>query len=511
MRPAPLSRLALLLPALLWWAAAGTALAQEAPLEFFSPVRSSLAPGAQESWHFSAPAGSMLSLVARAPGGELDPHLEVHDSNGALVARNDDLDWPASTDAVIEAPGLPVSGRYSVHVSNVGQGAGEYELTLLHGWSRLIHDEDFNDPDDWQASTVAADVYFGGRAVLVLAAPVAGLDITRALELPSDGYVLHADVAEVAGNRGWQLGIVSHWHDEDTWVRYTVDHLGQWRLVASTAAGERVLRDRGTHPVIQAGEKPASLGLASFGDGFELFYNQQSLGQFRSDAAQTPGRIGLFAGGDGSPGGHVTAWFSGLQVTAPARSSAGRLLPEQLAGAGRQGILRDLRRQGLVPGSGELIMLVPESYVLSNRAGVSTIRLGGEQQFGRFVLGADVAPELSAGDEAAGCGLILEATGPQSYTLAWLDNTGSAGLSRRVGDAFAPGPVRADLPAGPAPHQLLVVADGRGLLFYADGQFVGEQAAAVSGGAVGNAALSFANLTATCRFSDTWLWVWPAE
>ena len=76
---------------------------------------------------------------------------------------------------------------------------------------------------------------------------------------------------------------------------------------------------------------------------------------------------------------------------------------------------------------------------------------------------------------------------------------------------FTPGPVRDGLPVGNTPHQLLVVADGKRLLFFADQHYIGQLPAAVSAGTVGNAALSFDNLSTTCRFSDTWVWHWSEE
>ena len=512
MRPAALKRAALLALLQLWLATATTSVAQEQTLNFFEAVRGSLEPGAQESWRFSAPRGSMISLVARALNDRLDPRLDVHDADGALIASNDDVDWPANRNAVIEALSLPASGDFSVRVSGVGNSSGNYELLLLQGWSDLAWDEDFNDADAWQASTIAADTYLGeGRAVIVLEPPVEAVTITRALELPTESFSLHADITEVAGNRGWRLGLVSHWQSRDEWARYSVDDQGRWQFLVNSTEGLKVLRGWTEHPAIRAGEDLASLGLAYYGGSVELFYNRKSLGRITKGLPASPGRIGLYVGTGNQPDAQLTAWFSGLRLTTPVTTAAGGLTPAQLPGKEYLTILRNLQRQRIVPGAGELSMLVPESYVITNRAGVSTIRLGGEQQFSHFVLGASFVAELSSNKLVAGCGLVLVASDEFSYSLAWLDNTGSAGLSRREGDVFAPGPARAGLPVGNSPHQLLVVADGERLLFFADQYFVGQQPTAVSAGTVGNAALSFGNLTATCRFSDTWLWRWPEE
>ncbi len=514
MHPAALSRLLLVLSLLLWLAPAGTAQAQVPPLNSFVPVRGSLAAGAQDNWSFNAPGGSMISLVAVALYVGLDPRLDVYDKNDSLIATNDDVDWPASTDAVIEALSLPARGDYRVRVSAVGQSAGDYELTLLQGWSDLIWEEDFNEADAWQASTIAADTYLGeGRAVLVLKPPVNSVTITRALDLPAEGFALHADITEVAGNRGWRVGIISHWNSPNEWARFAVDDRGRWQFLVNTATGVKVLRSWTTHPAIREGEEPASLGLVSYGGRVELFYNRRSLGRIREGLPALPGRIGLYAGTDNMPDAQLTAWFSGLRLTAPVQTAAGGLVPAQLHGQERLIILRNLQRQRLVPGSGKLSLLVPESYVITNRAGVSTIGLASKRQFTHLVLGATFVPQPDAPGRKTGCGVVLEADEPETYTytLAWLDSMGGAGLSRREGDVFAPGPVRAGLAARSGPHQLLVVADGKRLLFYADQQFIGQQPAAESAGSVGNAALSFANLTTTCNFSDTWVWSWAEE
>lgn len=489
-----------------------TALAQERTLDFFRPATGMLAAGEHHDWHFIAHSGSLISLVARGTSGDLDPRLDVHGVDGALVATNDDVDWPVSRDAVIEALSPGSTGRFRVRVSSVGQGSGAYELTMLEGWSSLAWQADFGNASAWEAGTTAADTLLGeGRAVLVLEPPARSVSITRELELPAKAFGLQADVTEVAGNRGWRIGIVTHWQGAREWARFLVDDQGRWQFLASTREGVRVLRPLAPHPAIRDDESPESLGIINYGDTLEFFFNRKSLGRLANNIPLEHGRIGLYAGSRDTDGGQVTAWFSNLRLTEPARTQSGALLPELLGGDERMSILRHLQRRRLVPGSGQLAMQVPESYVISNRAGVSTLRLGGERQFSRFALGASFVAEHSSNDMAAGCGLALEKDGEWTYTLAWLDNTGSAGLSRLEGGAFAPGPVRSDLQPGQSPRQLLVVADGERIHFYAARRYVGALPAAAPAGTIGIAALSFGNLTSTCRFSDTWVWVWPPE
>ena len=287
-----------------------------------------------------------------------------------------------------------------------------------------------------------------------------------------------------------------------------MDNQGRWQFLVNTVDGVRVLRERAPHPAIGPGEEPSSIGMVHYGDAIEFFYNRRSLGRITEGIPGTSGDIGLYAGSGSAGGGQVTAWFNNLRLTVPAGVSTGVLLPSHLPGRDHHAILRQLQRRRLVPALGQLALNVTDSYVISNRAGVSTLRLGGTRQFSRFALGTSFEMKPSSWDLAAGCGLVLEKEGEETYTLAWLDQTGSAGLSRRVGDSFAPGPVRSDVNYGQAPHQLLVVADGENIYFYADQQLVGQQPAYQPGGTIGNAALSFVNMSTNCRFEDTWLWSW---
>lgn len=510
---APVSRLLLrVLPVVFCLISGLGSSAQQFSLRHFEPVLGRLDAAEQHNWSFIATSGSLLSLVARTVAGDLDPRLDLYGVDGALIASSDDVDWPVSTDAVIEALTPGQTGRYSVRISSVGQGSGDYELTLLQGWSSLHWSADFANVDAWKASTTAAESYLSdGRAVLILEPPVESLVITRALEMPRPPWGLHADITEVAGNRGWRVGIITGWQGALEWSRFSVDNQGRWQFLVRDADDVRVLRERAPHPAIGEGEKPTSIGLVHYGDAIEFFYNRRSLGRLVEGIPEGSGDVGLYAGSGSAGGGQVTAWFSNLRLTLPAEITAGVVLPDRLPGEERPAILRQLQRRRLVPAVGQLDLNVAESYVISNRAGVSTLRLGGQRQFSRFALGTSFELNPGSWELAAGCGLVLEKEGEETYTLAWLDHTGSAGLSRREGDSFAPGPVRSDLNYDEGPHQLLVVANGEKLYFYADRQLVGQQPVSRPDGTIGNAALSFGNVSSNCRFRDTWLWSWEAS
>ena len=506
-----LARLARLLPLLLLIALPGGLRAQEDVLDYFQPVTGSLAAGSARDWRLDARAGSLLSLSAYAVTGGIDPRLDVFDVNDLLVASNDDVDWPLSRNAVIEAFSPAANGSYRVRVSNVGRAAGTYQLVLQEGWSTLAWEADFGNTSAWETRPDSVDSFLGeGRAVLSLEPPATNAVLVRELQLPGDAWALHVPVNEVAGNRGWRVGIVTHWESVREWARFMVDDQGRWQYLISNADGINLLRGLAPHAAIQPGEKPESLGQVFYGDALEFFFNRKSLGRIVDGLPSGPGRTGLYAATGSPDGGQVSAWFGALRLTVPAQTHAGAIVPDWLPGTERPVILRQLRRHRLVPAVGALAMNVRESFVISNRAGVSTLRLGGEKSFDRFALGSVVEAQTGSGDGIAGCGLVLETKGAETYTLAWLDNSGGAGLSRRVDDAFAAGPLRADLQPGASADHLLVIADGENLYFYANHQYVGAQPVAVPSGTIGIAAVSFDNLMTTCNFRDTWIWGWPA-
>ncbi|MCY3945755.1 MAG: hypothetical protein OXF44_05675 [Anaerolineaceae bacterium] len=513
MRVEGLLRRARLLPLLLLIALPGGLLAQQANvLDHFRPVTGQLAAGDARDWHFDARAGSMLSLSAYAVTGGIDPRLDIFDVNDVLVASNDDVNWPLSRNAVIEAFSPAANGSYRVRISNVGRAAGTYELVLQEGWSTLAWQADFANASAWETRPDSVDSFLGeGRAVLSLEPPATNAVLVRELQLPGDAWALHVPVNEVAGNRGWRVGIVTHWQSVRDWARFMVDDQGRWQYLINTPDGIRVLRGLAPHAAIQPGEKPESLGQVFYGDAIEFFFNRKSLGRIVDGLPSGPGRTGLYAATGSPDGGQVSAWFGGLKLTVPAQTHAGAIVPDWLPGTERALILRQLRRHRLVPAIGALAMNVPESFVISNRAGVSTLRLGGETSFARFALGSVVEAQTGSGDGIAGCGLVLETQGAETYTLAWLDNSGSAGLSRRNVDAFAPGPLRADLLPGDSADHLLVIADGENLYFYANHQYVGAQPVALPSGTIGIAAVSFDNMMTTCNFRDTWIWGWPTD
>lgn len=480
----------------------------DATLILFEPVTGTLASGQTAQWTFTAASGAMLSLHARTLSGDLDPMIAVEDGGGDVIMSNDDYNAPDSHDALLEGVTLPDTGTYTVVVSAFGETSGEYELTLLPGFAAVEYREQFADPALWTGTSDAVEQIFGNnRMALTLSGPQEGNTIVT-YQQPVEGTerYIHVEIPEISGGAGWQVGIVARQQDESTYYLYELDYRGQWRFTVNTADGERVIRDWSTHPAIVPGETQFDLGLMLRDSGFEFFYNGQLIGRLTDDALAGPGQIGLM--GQLPPGaeGQVTVQFENLVTTVPLTQEP--LIPDALATGDSTVTLQELQRRRLIPMTGDFGLIVPESFVMNNRAGVNHIQLGGDQTFTNFALGATVSWEISTPTIPAGCGLTLRMRDENDYLLAYLDQTGAAGLSQRQGDMFEPGVFREGLEASAGLHHLLVVADGDHLLYYADGQLAGTLDHTAVAGAVGNAAVNFEPTTTSCQFNDTWVWTW---
>ncbi len=165
-------------------------------------------------------------------------------------------------------------------------------------------------------------------------------------------------------------------------------------------------------------------------------------------------------------------------------------------------------RRHVAGANGILALTVPEATVSLTRPGLDYLLLGQGTLFGNFAMGATVNIQSSLEAEV-GCGLIFHYQDESHYTLAFLDETGGYGISRRVGDVFEPG-LFGENPdwAGRGTHHLLIIADDNRLYYYVDGISAGSLDIQSQAGQVGAAAINYVAMDTTCTFSNLWLWEW---
>jgi hypothetical protein len=477
-------------------------------LELFSPVTGQIASGSEQRWTFSAPNGAVLSFHVEATSGSLDPAFRLSSGAGVEIIGNDDYDYPKSRDALLEAITMPRTDTYTVTVYGTGETSGEYRLTMTPGFSQVETSENFNGDLKWKATseplTVSAD---NGQLVLDLAGiSQTGIAVDLKAKTTADYY---AQVAvTISGEGGWSAGMTARQTDGDHYYLLQINEAGQWHFILHQPDNEQVLRDWTPHPAIVAGNGTFTLSMMVNDIGFDFFYNGQFFGHVSDATLTAKGQIGLSAATRATLSAQVKAHFDDLSVTVPIESKGHRIVPEQLVGGKPNDIAQELQRRSLIPAGGMMALTVDSSFVESQRPGVERVMLGRGSAFSNFAIGATISwTSSSAG--VTGCGLIFRSADDTHYTLAYLDQTGGYGVSRRDGDSFTKGIFGVEKALKPTAHQLVVVARESQLLYYVDGQYEGTLDNPVTEGSVGGAVVNFEPISTSCQFTDTWLWDFP--
>jgi hypothetical protein len=172
-----------------------------------------------------------------------------------------------------------------------------------------------------------------------------------------------------------------------------------------------------------------------------------------------------------------------------------------------QAMVRELEHRHLIPAGGEMDLTVEESFVESSRPGVYPFMLGRGATYTNFVLATTVSWQTLS-DGMAGCGVIFRSTDDTNYTLAYIDQTGGYGVSRRVNDSFEVGIFGENARLLEGPRQLLIIANDDTVHYYVDAYHVGTLDNVAMEGAVGNAVVNFDPVATSCQFDNTWVWRW---
>lgn len=481
--------------------------AQSSILEPFVPVSGSIESGESQTWTFNAAEGEVLSFVLRPTSGSLDPILTISNSSSVVLLANDDYAYPDSPDALLEAITIPRRDTYTVRVSGFGTTSGEYSLTRLIGFADQIVNDTFESARQWQSSgsPLVMSIRDGRMALELVGAQQTGFAVSTA-QIPADFYA-RAQILQVGGQPGWTVGLVARQQDSDSYYALKINQRGEWRFVVRSEGVERTLRDWTRHPAIVPGQNSFTLGLMANDTGFDFFYNDLLVGRLTNDTLTQPGKIGLIIETGTTADSRVSALFDNLTVTSPLKINGANIIPQNLLIGDAATTVQELQRRHLIPSSGEMRLTIPESFVNSNQPGVNEILLGGSQRFQNFAIGTTVSWQTQASGQA-GCGLLLRAANDSDYTLAYLDQTGGYGLSRRQGDTFEPGLFAENPVIAGSSHHLLVIAAQDRIYYYVDGKYAGSIEDIVREGQVGNAAVNFEPIPTVCQFTNTWVWQW---
>lgn len=472
-------------------------------------VAGALESGETDRYTFSAPAGAVMSFSARAEDTSFDPVLTLVDSQGRVILTDDDYAYPASRDALLEAVTLPRTDTYTLIVSGYNSTAGAYSLSATPGYSELSVQESFDTSDRWESDSGSlSSVIRNDRLELTYNGERGqGSAFPSSIDSAADFYA-QIRVIGVSNPSGWRVGLAFRRQRDDAY-NLVINDDGQWRFALMQSGVETVLRDWTPHPAIVPGAQSFTVGMMANGSGFDFYYNGAYIGS-ESDATLTaPGAVGVSVGAGSSLTSSTTAQIDDMLITTPRLVDGARVIPQQLMVTSPAEMERALELRHVVQSSGVMTLNVPSTLVEFARPGINRLMIGRGTTYLNFALGATVQIESGAPNSLAGCGLIARHTAEDDYILAFLDQSGGYGMSRRDGDTFLPGIYGENAAWGEDEHHLLVIADATTLYYYIDGDWVGTlENADAQLGEVGTAVVNFEAVTTTCRFSNIWLWRW---
>lgn len=473
-------------------------------------VEGSISAAGEESvWTFYAIRDAVRTLRVDAVSEGFDPVLTLR-FEGRVIISNDDYAPSDNRNALLEAITIPRTGTYEVVVTGFGDSTGDFALTMLPGYANAVLDERFAAPGSWTPENISSFAIADG----VLTAVQQGI---RQRGFVFDGenrtysdYYARITVQSITGNNGWLVGLLFRHQANGDGYLAQINAEGWWRFLAIENGEERVIRDWNPHPAIAPNTPQFTLSLLANGTGFEVFYDGQLLGRARDDAFSEAGRIGIVVETPDALESEMTAIFDDLLITVPADVNGRPIVPQQIITEDSTIIARELERRHLIPGGGQLVWNVEESFAEKGMPGVGRLPLVSGVTYRNFALGTTMtfAAPLD-GTSIAGCGLYVRGVGESDYMVVYLDSSGAYGVSQRVGDTFLPGLYYESGGSMFQPVNTLVVTLNETILhFIVNSQYIGSLEINPVDGEVGNAVINFDPLSTTCQFTNTWLWSW---
>lgn len=485
---------------------ASSAWAQDRTLALGSQIEDALAPNETHRYSLNALEWTLASFRLEALSDALDPQLAIYDSSGELVIANDDYDYPASRDAIIQAFVFPKSDLYTVAVSGYAASGGAYRLRMLPGYDRQIQAGQKLLLEDWQAVNRLALVRQAGVDRLAVATD--GIATTAVVLgnafAPERDFFFEVQFDNVSSAGDWQVGIAFRYARPDSHSRVLLNKRGFWRMERVEQGDIVVVRNWGTHPAIIPGQTRFRLGVLASGAHFDIVYNGQIVGTLGDSKTEPAGKLGVAMRTANAVDSRLSFAIAQATMTIPTRVDESVLLPSQLLARSYHVMHDVLTRQQLIPIGGDIKMLLPESSVRRRSAGVTPFRLGSGLRFAEFALGAAVSFQMS-GEANGGCGILFHYQDQERYQLAYVTAGGDYGLSQRQGDIFAPGIYVKKPPRERQKHDMLLIVHDGTIHYYADKAHIGEIAYDTASGSVGIAAVNYASVDTNCDFADFWV------
>ena len=493
---------------------------EEGMLEPYIAVEGELSPGEEAVWRFRGIEGSVISIYGQpSEGSSLDPTLTLGSTSGGTLVSSDDIAYPGTLDALLQAVTLPRTDTYTVTISAYGETSGGYRLLLTNGYPQVTLTDDFEaDTTTWQATAdVILDQIIGqltlsaqgtltrGYAQPTAATVAANGDESSTAPTEYDDFYVDAELVNVSGRSGWRAGMMLR-RTAAVYYAVMVNHQGQWRMIRVDRSGERVLRDWTSHPAIVAGQENFRLGVLANQAAFDVFYNGAFVGQ--AVDTQQPllsGEIGLYIETTDNIDSQSQASFENITLTTPLTVGDAEIIPMQLMPGVQSLTIQELERRRVITPGGQTGLNVAESFSQRINPGVSRVLLGRGSTFGDLVISTDLTWQ-AGGTGVVGCGLVFGSASETDYSLAFIDQSGGYGLASRVEDSFTPGLFAETETAPSGTQNLLVIQQGEQAHFYVNRRYAGQTSLTTGAGEIGVAVVNYESIDTTCRFNNTWVW-----
>jgi len=465
-----------------------------------------LLPGERDEFELAVLQLNLLSLRVTALDASLDPVLEVYDPNGALVIANDDVDYPESQDALIQAYVVPQSATYRIVLRGYDGSSGAYRLQILPGFDQIAQYDTSMNRYDWNLVRGEGDLRF--TDVSAFAIEMQGYVRTAMLlgsHFPqASDYYFEAQFLGVEANFSWRMGLVFAYVAPDDYARLWLSKTGYWRIERMAGDELSVLRDWTTHPAIVAGASAFRLGILRSGTHIDIVYDRQVIGSVQDTSDRQPGALGLAMRTDDEAGSKLSAVVGETLMTLPTKVDGKLVFPRWLKHKQNYLMAQDFARHQIAPPGGLVELVQASSSVRHFSPGVSRLGIYSERQFEQFAIGATVNLSV-ANDGNGGCGISFHTNNDSNYSLAYFTHDGDYGLSRRDDAGFAPGIYGRREPPIADTQTMLIIALDDALHYYLNEVYVGSLPSQPRVGSIGIAVVNYEVAESNCQFDDLWL------
>jgi hypothetical protein len=478
-------------------------------LNLFDPVVSILDDdNLAIEWQFNGQAHQIISLVATRRTGDIDPVITLFDSEGDIVASNDNATFDDQT-ARLEAVTLPQDDVYTVRVNRegmeYGSTSGQFELILLNGLSVF---------DNSEAITRVLQLDQGSASTqrTLSALPTPNFFATLQLLMPPSAvpYTLEW-VFRDATNTDYK------------WVfHFTTD--GDYVLSIQNAQDEvlRSITGNAANRLPTSGES-ASLAFWANHQTFSIFVDNQQIDTLTIADSLIPTltdimTVSLSTDNVWDETSSLIVSIQNLWITSLFYELSPNLLGaiqpttpgERIYTTTPQDILEELRTLDLIPSltpNAGIQARIDSGYVYSEEAGFNAFTLV-ERRYQNLVLG--YTSNLVLGEPTTACGVIFRQNDDANFATVLI--TPEQGLYFLQYTDGVPNPdgisttSSAILPGIGAENNVIIVALDAEALLFVNGRLMGKIDLAPLAGVIWAHVVLPTHASAYCQIDDLWVW-----